>query len=221
MARRNRGSRLTAPEARIAFTPGMKKRLTRRALAMIERSLALFPELRHHPVTIGYTLTHLGSASVTCRAGGTARLAIRLKVNCLSYQTIGHELTHLVQGLARGGRHSRAAPIGKIPGGEKQCDIWTLARSRLFCDDPPTYLRLPRVVRQRWHQYAGRVRRLCIRAIAQRPARRCYIRWLETEIRKLARVVPPGGPGAEQLALPFGRAARNGRQVEIGAPGVT
>ena len=46
---------------------------------------------------------------------------------------------------------------------ETQCDIWTLARSELFCDDAPTYLRMPRAVRDNWRHYAGRVRSLCVR----------------------------------------------------------
>ena len=79
----------------------MKKRLTRRAQEMIARSLPHFPELNGIMITLGYTRRHLGSASIIYRGGQIARLIIRLKVRKLSYQTIGHELTHLVQALAR------------------------------------------------------------------------------------------------------------------------
>ena len=125
----------------LAFTPLMKKRLTRRASEMIERSLRHFPELHGKTITVGLTRKHLGSASITYRAGAISRLIIRLRVRNVSYQTIGHELTHLVQGLAHGDRSTpRSAARSRIPSGEKQCDIWTLARHPLFCDDPPTYL---------------------------------------------------------------------------------
>ena len=71
----------------------------------------------------------------------------------------------------------------RIPTGETQCDIWTLARDPLFCDDPPTYIKMPRIMRERWPEYAESVRELCIAAIEKRHTQRQYIRWLEQEIR--------------------------------------
>jgi hypothetical protein len=181
----------------------MKKRLTRRASDMIERSLRHFPELQGKTITVGYTRAHLGSASMSYQAGQVSRLVIRLKVRNLTYQTIGHELTHLVQGLSRRDRLARASDFReRIPSGETQCDIWTLARHPLFCDDPPTYLRLPRRVREQWPDYAEPVRNLCAAAIEKRRSHRLYIRWLEHEIRQLPRSLPDQKPG-EQLILPF------------------
>ena len=66
------------------------------------RSLICFPELKETTITIGYTRKHLGSATVVYRKGVISRLIIRLKVRKVTYQTIGHELTHLIQGLDRG-----------------------------------------------------------------------------------------------------------------------
>jgi len=184
----------------------MKKRLTRRASEMIEQALRHFPELQGKRITVGYTRAHLGSASMSYRAGQISRLIIRLKVRNLTYQTIGHELTHLVQGLSRGDRLARSsAARERIPSGETQCDIWTLARHPLFCDDPPTYLRLPRRVREQWPDYAESVRNLCTAAIEKRQSHRLYIRWLELEIRQLPRRLPDQKPG-EQLTLPFASA---------------
>ena len=188
----------------IRLTPLMKQRLTRRACEMIELSLQFFPELTGSTVTIGYTRKHLGSATVVYRKGIVSRLIIRLKVRKLTYQTIGHELTHLIQGLAHGDRpKSSPGDLEKIPSGEKQCDIWTLARDPLFCDDAPTYLKMPRILREQWPDYAEPVRALCIAAIDKRHTHRLYIRWLEQEIRKLAKTparqkIPP-----RQLSLPF------------------
>ncbi len=188
---------------KIRFTPLMQRRLTRRALEMIRRSLEHFPELAQASITVGLTRKHLGSATVSYRKGRLAGLTIRLRVRKLSYQTIGHELTHLVQGLAYGDRtKKRLGARDSIPAGEKQCDIWTLARDPLFCDDAPTYIRLPRALRERWADYADPVRELCIAAIARRHAERQYIRWLEKEIPKLARAPVEKKPAA-QLELPF------------------
>ena len=182
----------------------MKKRLTRRAQDMIARSLPHFPELNGKTITVGYTRKHLGSASIIYRAGKIARLIIRLKVRKLTYQTIGHELTHLVQALMRGDRpHIDSIDMSKIPYGEKPCDIWTLARHELFCDDPPTYIKMPRIMRERWLDYAEPVRRLCIAAIQQRITRRLYIQWLEVEVGKLAKAAPRRQTFTAQLSLPF------------------
>lgn len=188
----------------LKLTPLMKKRLTPRAQQMISRSLVYFPELAGKLITVGYTRKHLGSATVVYHAGAITRLIIRLKVRKLTYQTIGHELTHLLQGLSRGER-ANSTPLKreKIPAGEKQCDIWTLARHELFCDDTPTYIRMPRFVRECWPDYAVTVRQLCVDAIQKRNTHRLYIHWLESEIDKLPKVRARQNVGPMQLALPF------------------
>jgi hypothetical protein len=189
----------------------MKKRLTRRAQEMIARSLPHFPELNGRTITLGYTRRHLGSASIIYRRGNIAQLIIRLKVRKLTYQTIGHELTHLVQALAR--RHRSpidSVDLPEIPSGEKQCDIWTLARHELFCDDSPTYIKMPRIMRERWLDYAEPVRRLCIAAIQRRSTQRLYIQWLETEARKLTKAPPQHKTIPAQLILPFGVQIKQG-----------
>jgi hypothetical protein len=187
----------------IRLTPQMKQRLTRRVHEMIERSLLFFPELKDTVITVGYTRRHLGSATVVYRKGAIARLIIRLRVRKVTYQTIGHELTHLIQGLTHGDRsRPRADPV-KVPSGETQCDIWTLARDPLFCDDPPTYIKMPRSIRDHWPDYADRVRELCIAAIEKRHTQRFYIRWLEDELRKLAKTSRAENLRVDQLWLPF------------------
>ena len=189
----------------LRFTPQMKQRVTRRILEMVQRSLGYFPELKDAAITIGYTRKHLGSATVIYRKGELYRLIVRLKVRKVTYHTIGHELTHLVQGLAYGELNgTRSADPDRIPTGETQCDIWTLARDPLFLDDPPTYIKMPRRMRERWPDYAESVRELCIAAIAKRHTERRYIRWLEQEIRALAKAPMREKPsGAAQLLLPF------------------
>ncbi len=162
------------------FTPAMQKRLSRRLVHMLHNALHHFPELQGQTITVGYTRAHLGAAIREQRL-------IRLRARKVSYNTIGHELTHLVQG--RNG----------IPEGEKQCDVWTLARSPLFCDEAPTYLRLPATVRQEWPAFAPAVRALCLRALEIRKTHRQYLRWLEQELQLLGRNSRSGY--ATQLSL--------------------
>jgi hypothetical protein len=178
----------------------MKKRLTHRAHVMLQNALRLFPELQGKTLTVGYTRAHLGSALVPRHA--EADLTIRLKVRKLTYNTIGHELTHLVQGLSHC-HPDRAIFAERIPGGEKPCDIWTLARSELFCDDAPTYIKLPSTVRENWPHYAKAVRALCLSAIEKRATQRLYIAWLEKQIHQLARQgLEKNEPGVQlQLSL--------------------
>ena len=35
-----------------------------------------------------------------------------------------------------------------MPRGERQCDLWALARSPLLIDSPPNYLKLPRALKR-------------------------------------------------------------------------
>jgi hypothetical protein len=185
------------------FTAPMKKRLSRRVLKMLHEALRHFPELQRRRIVVGYTSAHLGSAIVPLRDEGGA-LTIRLKVRRLTYNTIGHELTHLLQGLSKSHWHrSKPDDAARIPCGEKQCDIWTLARNRLFCDDAPTYLKLPRAVRENWPTYAQSVRRLCIAALEKRKTYRLYMCWLESQIKDLARKPVTARKDNGQLPLPF------------------
>jgi hypothetical protein len=186
--------------AQVHFTPLMQKRLTRRAEQMIGRSLTYFPELQGKTITIGYTRVHLGAAVMSRKRDSEPHLVIRLKVRKLTYQTIGHELTHLVQGLSLGGRPPACQPI---PLGERQCDVWTLARHALFCDDPPSYIKMPRLIRELWPNYAVAVRRLCLAAIEKRGSVRPYIRWLESEIAALLHAPRRKETAPAQLTLPF------------------
>ncbi len=179
----------------VSFTPQMEKRLNKRAVRMLTQSLGQFPELQNLEVRVGHTKTKLGVAFIPTRL--RLPLYIRLRVRGLTYNTIGHELTHLLQGLTKLPPPEGTPAWEPLPGGEIQCDIWTLARSELFCDDGPTYLRMPRAVRENWRHYAGRVRSLCVEAIRERPRHRTYIRWLESRIAEL-----PEGQPVLQTSVP-------------------
>ncbi len=150
----------------LRFTAPMQKRAAQRTIVRLHRALLHFPELQGRTITVGYTRAHLGAAI-------PEDFIIRLRARKVSYNTIGHELMHLVQGLRL------------IPEGEKPCDIWTLARNFLFCDEAPAYLTIPLEVRSQWSAYAGRVHELCVQAIAVRESYRNYISWLEKELQTL------------------------------------
>jgi len=152
----------------IRFTSPMQKALTADVVQRIKRSLAEFPELSNRLLTVGLT----NAAEGTADADG---MIIRLKVRPrkpVSYFTIGHELTHLLQ--SRG--------LHLVPDGEVQCDVWTLARSTLFLDDRPTYLRPHLWTRANWASYGARVRGLCMEAIERRKTNRRYLAWLNQQL---------------------------------------
>ena len=163
---------LTAPMAAVA-TPELVSRLA--------RALALFPELGDERVTVGVT----ASRTLDGLAYPSKRL-IRLnpyRRRMVTYFTIGHELTHLVQppGLAL------------IPSGEVPCDIWTLARDPLFLDEKPCYLEVDCDGRS-WRRHAHAVRDMCRRAIEVRQSNRRYIVWLREQLSAYFRRPEPEQP---------------------------
>jgi hypothetical protein len=142
----------------------MRKVLNADVERRLERSLVEFPELTGLNILVGRTTCADGTASAR-------RMCIRLNVRRrrpVSYFTIGHELTHLLQ----------SGGLGLVPAGEVQCDVWTLARSELFLDDPPSYLCSHLWSRENWPVHACAVRALCMRAIEIRQSNRRYLVWL-------------------------------------------
>ena len=93
-----------------------------RGVAYVRR---FFPELDGETITVGITKAASGMAV----PGGTH---IWLNPSRLSYHTISHELVHLLQ----------CRDLG-IPGGEKACDVFSLARHWTLNDERPSYVRFP------------------------------------------------------------------------------
>ena len=155
--------------AQLVLTSPMAAVATEELVSRLERALALFPELGDEPVRVGVTASR--------RLDGLAIPSERLirlnpyRRKHVTYFTIGHELTHLLQppGLAL------------IPSGEVQCDIWTLARDPLFLDEKPCYLQIDCDGRS-WRRHARAVRALCRAAIAERTRNRRYIVWLRQRL---------------------------------------
>jgi len=154
------------------FTSVLSSRLTPDLKEKIERAYGEFPELQPERVRVGLTRKRW----LDGYADGE-EFCIRLNVSRrrgVSYFTIGHELTHLLQ----------KPGLGTVPEGEVQCDIWTLARSPLFLDEMPSYLDVHPVTEKDWGCHAHRVHELCRRALEVRQSNRRYIVWLRESLRR-------------------------------------
>ena len=157
----------------VKFTKPLRDEMTPALRRKIERAYREFPELANRRIVVGITKKRGLDGYAVCED-----FCIRLNIGRrtgISYFTIGHELTHLLQ----------KPGLGIVPDGEVQCDIWTLARSKLFLDEMPTYLDVDPCRDENWKSHARAVRRLCIRAIEMRTFRRRYIVWLRDRIGNL------------------------------------
>jgi hypothetical protein len=151
----------------------MQKEITAPLMQRIQRALDEFPELSKLTITVGLNRSDELHGSADSR-NMTIRLNPRLRGG-VTYATIGHELTHLLQ---------KPGGLGVVPYGEEQCDIWTIARSDLFLDDVPFYLCSDLWKKKTWPTHANTVRSLCMEAIRIRRTNRHYKMWLEESIRE-------------------------------------
>jgi len=148
------------------------KKGQKRLFEKLDIARELFPELKGRTITVGVSLR---AAGLAC----TERWSIWFKSRNVSFYVIGHELTHLLQG-GRG-----------VPEGEKSCDVYTMARSDMFCDQAPYYLKLPAsvVTHTGWIRVGRRymLHHLAKEAIVERDkGKRNYIKWFEAEVKRFA-----------------------------------
>jgi hypothetical protein len=139
-----------------------------RILRMVRVALSYFPELAGISLQVGLARGAQGYASMETAA-------IWLNPRRLCYQTIAHELVHLLQGL------------GRVPKGERSCDLYSLARDTLLVDAAPVYLTIPvALVTPEGGLRPGTPRLLfdtAREAIQQRDeGKRQYIRWFEQRL---------------------------------------
>ena len=104
-----------------------------RILEYLEFTRRFFPELEGLNIRVGLAQKRgvLGWGSLD-----PARPGIWVRPRWLQLFTVAHEFTHLLQ--AR----------NLVPRGERQCDLYALARSPMLIDAPPNYLHLPRALRR-------------------------------------------------------------------------
>ncbi len=162
----------------------LPKRFKTKVISMLNKSLDKFPELSDKRITIGTTHANDGNAEFDYAIGiGNIRgnikgityntFTIRLNPRRLTYFTIGHELTHLVQFM------------GKIPQGERSADLYTLARSTLFLDEPPCYLKIPKKLQNYWEENAESIHKICKDSLEYKKEHRNYLKWAENNLAKI------------------------------------
>lgn len=135
------------------------------------QSISLFPELNPKTVKFGLRTTCVASASTYQFEDKRDFMLFGVNpVDPIKFYTIGHEITHFMQ------------VISDIPAGEKQCDVWTMAKSELFLDKPPRYIDISTTIRKNWDLYKYEIRKLAIEAIEIRKNKKRYIFWLEGKI---------------------------------------
>lgn len=102
-----------------------KKKGQSNFLRRLNKARNYFPELEGEKIKVGITVNVDGKADPKGKA-------IYFKSRNVSFYVMGHELSHLLQ------------EMGEIPKGERSCDIFTLARSVEFCDEAPSYVKVPK-----------------------------------------------------------------------------
>lgn len=104
-----------------------------RIVEYIEMARRFFPELDQLTIRVGLAQKRgvLGWGSLD-----PDRPGIWVRPRRLQLFTVAHELTHLLQAREL------------VPRGERQCDLWALARTPLLIDHPPGYLKVPRSLRR-------------------------------------------------------------------------
>jgi len=157
--------------ARLILTTPLARVATSQLIQRLEAALTLFPELGEESVTFGLTTSRWLDGLAIPDERFIRLTPFRRRM--VSYFTIGHELTHLLQ--------PPGLPL--IPSGEVQCDIWTLARDELFLDEKPTYLQVNCDGRS-WRRHAHVVQCLCRQAIEVRSRNRQYIVWLQRQLQE-------------------------------------
>jgi len=146
-------------------------RIQNKLIQMLRKSLNEFPELNDRKIILGVTYANDGNAFMDYEKLDT--FTIRLNPRRVTYFTIGHELTHFLQFLKL------------VPSGEKSSDIFTLAKSQLFLDEPPSYLRIPKRLQDYWEENALKIHTLSKDALEYRKNHRNYIKWFEDKLKNL------------------------------------
>jgi len=145
-----------------------------RIVEHLEFARRFFPELAEVTIHVGLAQKRgvLGWGSLDPERPG-----VWVRPRRLYLFTIAHEFTHLLQ--AR----------DLVPRGERQCDLFALARTPLLIDHPPSYLRLPRSFRcaSPTPEQAQQLCDAARRALAAREAGdRRYLLRFERELAELA-----------------------------------
>jgi len=160
--------------------PLLKHRLRNSVMKKLTYVRRYFPELGNRTVRVGLTRVASGMAV----PGGDE---LWLNPGKLSFHTITHELIHLLQ--AR----------GRIPSGERSCDLFSLARHWTLNDTPPYYVSIPANCIDPNGKISPENARL-IHAVASRALEmrekgtRNYIAYFEKTMKELVGEIPSSSP---------------------------
>lgn len=162
----------------LELPPGVRRDLT----ARLERLHGYFREIRPR-IRIGITRSYDGLAFQSDDGDVKLMLGVKRRRDggwrLPTYYTVGHEFMHLVQFNSR-----------DIPGGERACDVYALARlPPEYIDESPTYLVVPRGRRGRWTARDARMaHELAEEALRRRKdGLRRYASWWEDEFERRVR----------------------------------
>jgi len=150
--------------------PLLRHRLRDGVVKKVRYVKTFFPELRGKTITIGLTRAAKGLAV----AGGAE---IWFNPSRLSFHTISHELTHLLQGRTG------------LPTGEKSCDVFSLARHWTLNDSVPNYVSIPKTLIDENERYSEASATLIFAVASEAVQKRSlglrnYIAWFETELAR-------------------------------------
>jgi hypothetical protein len=178
---------------RWTFTRKFKaKKGQSRFLKRLDEARSFFPELEGETVKVGITINADGKADLKSKA-------VYFRSRNVSFYVMGHELTHLLQ------------EMGKVPKGERSCDIYALARRVEFCDEAPNYVKVPkRLLDEKGFirkEYRGLVHESAKTALEMRNlGKKKYISWFE---KNLVEICGEGRGEKEGTSEPQGPISKN------------
>ena len=163
----------------VVVTKAMRAhRSCNRTLEKVRYVLRYFPEFGDKQIKVGLTRAASGMAV----PGG---FEIWLNPFRVAHHTIAHELVHLLQRTG-----------GRIPHGERSCDVFSLARHWTLNDVAPSYVKIP----PRLVGADGTLPPAAARVVYEtafealelrRKGLRRYIAWFESRLRDAAAALPP------------------------------
>ncbi len=153
------------PTRRLERSPHLDRLLT-----AARRVGEAFPELAGREVRLDLLSSASRYRGLTFPLERPPRVAVRphTRTPLALHATLAHEFVHLLQ-----------PPHGTIPGGERSCDLYALARVGSRFPHPPAYLRLPRGLAREWAGWAARAELLAQESLRRREAgeRRYIVEW--------------------------------------------
>ncbi len=149
-----------------------KHRFCKSLLRKLHYVRRFFPEFGDRTIRVGLTRAASGMAI----PGGNE---VWFNPGQVSFHTIAHEFVHLLQGR------------DDVPGGERGCDLFSLARDWTLNDTAPSYVRVPVEFQDMWgHIQPPDAQLICDtarRAIdLRRAGTRNYITYFEKTLTSLA-----------------------------------